>query len=236
MIRLLIRRRLPLMKFNFNHIFAFGLLTVGLLLAGCASQPDAFFSDSPSNSTGISSSSGVTQTSPNSNKTTAESDVPPEVAQFQIGDTITVTFSGLLENPLPHVEPIKEDGTIELPLIGKVKAAGKTAGQLQTEIRDLYVPMFYRHLTVTVSSGDRMIYVRGEVKGGGRIIYTTGMTVTKAITSAGDFTDFAKHSNVSLIRSNGKQIKVNCDRIFSGKDPDPPVYPGDQIIVHRRWF
>jgi polysaccharide export outer membrane protein len=176
------------------------------------------------------------QNSPVKRSSVHENDLPPEVAKFQIGDTVTVAFSGLPVDLAPHTEPIKEDGTIELPNIDKVVAAGKTAGELQNEIHNLYVPSLYRHLTVTVSTGDRVYYVRGEVKGGGRQLYVGQTSVMRAIASAGDFSDFANHKNVLLVRANGKQMKVNCDRIMEGKDPDPPVYPGDQIVVKRRIF
>jgi polysaccharide export outer membrane protein len=156
-----------------------------------------------------------------------------DVARFHVGDTIIVTLSGLPQDLPPHQEPIKEDGTITMPDIGKVEAAGKTAGQLQNEIHDLYVPRIYTHLTVTVNIGDRVYYVSGEVKAPGRQLYVGETTVTKAITSAGDFTDFANKHKVWLIRA-GQRAKVNVTRVLAGKDPDPPVYPGDQISVPRR--
>jgi protein involved in polysaccharide export with SLBB domain len=81
-----------------------------------------------------------------------------------------------------------------------------------------------------------VFYVRGEVKGPGRQIYSGQMTVTKAITSAGDFTDFANRKKVWLTRANGQRFKVNCDAILNGDAPDPGVYPGDQIEVSRRVF
>jgi protein involved in polysaccharide export with SLBB domain len=158
------------------------------------------------------------------------------VARFHVGDTVTVVFAGLPEDLTPHEEPIKEDGTITLDTIGAVKAVGKTAGQLQNEIHDLYVPKYYTHLTVTVKTGDRVFFVNGEVKGPGRQIYAGQMTVTKAITSAGDFTDYANRKKVWLIRANGQRLKLNCDDIMDGSAPDPQVYPGDQIQVTRRLF
>ena len=154
-----------------------------------------------------------------------------------VGDVVTVTLSGLPEgdNPSPYEKPIKDDGKITLPDIGDVQAAGKTAGDLEKIIHDLYVPKIYTHLNVTVKiSGDRVYFVKGEVKQPGRLIYSGPITVTRAITSAGDYTDFSNHRNVVLIRSNGKRYTLDCDRIMDGEDPDPPVYPGDQIFVRRK--
>jgi protein involved in polysaccharide export with SLBB domain len=62
------------------------------------------------------------------------------------------------------------------------------------------------------------------------------MTVTKAITTAGDFTDFANHRKVWLIRANGQRIKVNCNKAIQDSSLDPLVYPNDQIQVRRRFF
>ena len=201
------------MKLVVHVFFTASLLLAGLSFNGCSSDK-AIFSDDKN---GQSSA---------------------EVAHFHVGDTVTVAFSGLpdIQTPPPHQEPIKEDGTITLPDIGKVQAAGKTAGELQNEIHDSYVPKFYTHLTVTVSTGDRVYYVRGEVKGPGRQLYVGETTVSRAIASAGDFTDFANHNNVLLIRSNGERIRVNVDKVMEGKEVDPPVYPGDQIEVKRRLF
>jgi polysaccharide export outer membrane protein len=91
-------------------------------------------------------------------------------------------------------------------------------------------------LTVTVSTGDRVYYVRGQVNKPDSLIYVGETTVTKAITSAGDFTDFANRRNVLLIRANGQQIHVNCNKVLAGEAPDPPVYPGDQIVVKKSIF
>jgi polysaccharide export outer membrane protein len=199
----------------FPLFFPLILLTLGL--GGCAT-PD--------------NSAVMTQPNPDSLSESA-------MARLHIGDTVTIVFSGLPPdaNMEPHEEPIKDDGTITLPDVGRVKAAGKTPGELQDAIHDLYVPHYYTHLTITVkTTGDRVYYVRGEVKTPGRQIYVGQITVTKAITSAGDFTDFANRKKIWLIRVNGQRFRLNCIRILDGRDPDPPVYPGDQIEVARSIF
>ena len=116
-----------------------------------------------------------------------------------------------------------------------MKAVGKTAGELQNEIHDLYVPKYYVRLTVTVKPGDLIYYVRGEVRSPGRQLYVGETTVTKAITSSGDFTDYASH-DVKLIRANGQIIKVDVDKALEDSALDPKIYPGDQVVVPRRIF
>ena len=197
---------------------------LGILIAGCSSPSgDPGFSDNPTPSHAV---AGSPATGP---------DVS-DVAHFQVGDTVTVALDGPPE-PLPiHSEQIKEDGTITMPDIGKVQAKGKTAGELQNQIHDLYVPKFYSRLTVTVTTGERVYYVTGEVNSKGSQLYRSEITVSKAITAAGGFTDFANHKNVMLIRANHQRVKVNVDKVLNGKAPDPEVYPGDQIVVSRRYW
>jgi len=210
------------MKFKSFYLLRRGLFllpmlpVLTLMLAGCQSSSTKDVMAQPS---------AVIDTSPD------------KVARLHIGDTVTITFSGPPEPMDPQEPTINEDGTISLPDIGRVEAAGKTPGELQDAIHDLYVPKYLTHLNVTVkTSSDRVYYVRGEVKAPGRLIYAGDITVSKAITSAGDFTDFADHSSVWLIRANGDRFKLNLNKILDGDQPDPPVYPGDQIEVERRIF
>jgi polysaccharide export outer membrane protein len=215
---------------NLSHLkwHAAGFLLAGFILSGCSSSSnDILFSDNPQ-TPGALTGTGTNPTDTMSGDLTA--------ARFHVGDTVTVSFSGTADTILDHVEPIKEDGTITLPYIGAVRAAGLTAGELQNAIHNLYVPQYYVRLTITVSSPQRVFYVGGEVKQPGRQLYIGETTVTKAIQSAGDFTDFANRSKVWLTRSNGERIKVNCTKALQNPSLDPAVYPGDQIQVPRRLF
>ena len=157
-------------------------------------------------------------------------------ARLHVGDTITMSYDGIPEPPASQEKTINDDGNITLTDIGNVKAAGKTTGELEQVIHDLYVPKFFLRLNVTVEAGDRVFYVRGAVTSPGRQVYVGQITVTKAITSAGDFNEFGNHRNVLLIRSNGQRFTLDCDKILRGDAPDPGVYPGDQIEVRRARF
>jgi len=193
-----------------NLLLFAGLLSLGL--AGC-STPDNSAAMQP----------------PESETNSAE------LPRLHVGDTVTITFAGVVVDLPPQIKPIKDDGTITLPDIGSVQAAGKTAGELEDAIHSRYVPAIYTHLNITVrTTSDQLYFVRGEVRAPGREVYVGQTTVTKAITSAGDFTDFANHKKIVLIRANGKRFKLNADAILNGDAPDPPVYPGDQIEVGRR--
>jgi len=219
-----------------------GLVLAGLISSGCSSSSDTIlFSDNPQPPPALAGTE--TETGTGAANPSGVANLPPGAAagdliaaRFHIGDTVTVDYSGTV-TPIPeNVQTVTEDGTITLPYLGAVRAVGLTAGELQKEIHDLYVPKYYVRLTITVSGQQRVFYVGGEVKQPGRQLYVGETTVTKAIQSASDFTDFANRSKVWLIRANGERIKVNCIKALQDPSLDPPVYPGDQIQVPRRIF
>ena len=152
---------------------------------------------------------------------------------FHVGDVVTVTFSGTSTQISPHQERIKEDGTITLFLVGSVKAAGKSPGELQRDLQEAY-RNYYRNLVVTVQSFARYYYVGGEVKRPGAQEYIGETTVTKAIQAAGDFTDFGKKNAILVIRTDGTSTTVNYNKLLKNPRTDPPIYPGDKIHVPRR--
>src|SRR5882762_2243643 len=92
------------------------------------------------------------------------------------GDKIKVTYSGNPNAPEKHEEKVREDGYISPPLLDRpVKASDKTVGELQEELQKLYVPRFFRSLTVTVATDERWFFVGGEVKSPNRYIYSGEM-------------------------------------------------------------
>jgi len=159
----------------------------------------------------------------------------PALTVLRVGDMTTITFADLPSPGIPkHEERIREDGKITLPFNITVQAAGKTAGQLQEDIRKEYVPKYYNYLTVTVKAEERFYYVGGEVKIAGRIQYLGDMTVLRAIDTAGGFTDFANRKNIELTRGTGEKIAINWFKAVKDPRLDKPVYANDQVLVHKR--
>jgi polysaccharide export outer membrane protein len=152
---------------------------------------------------------------------------------LQVGDPVTVIFSDLSTALPPFEERVKTDGTITLLQNQKFQAAGKNRGELEREIRARYVPDYYKNLTVTIKPLERFFYVSGEVNNRSRQPYLGELTVTKAITSAGGFTDYANKKKVRLTRASGKTFIVNCVAALENPALDLPVYPGDSITVGR---
>jgi polysaccharide biosynthesis/export protein VpsN len=219
------------MKFFFRacSLYLPLLVAVGLpFLAGCQTL------DSGSGGTQSASSQSSTNTY------ATPTHMPAGASELlRVGDIVSIAFAGVVAPPVEtgkHDERIKEDGTITLPYIGSVQAAGKTRGQLEKDIHDKYVPTFYKRLTVTIATEGRFFFVSGQVKNESRIQYLGETTVLKAIAAAGGFTDFAQKKKVELTRVNGQKFKVNAIKAIEKPELDLPVYPGDKIFVPRRWF
>jgi protein involved in polysaccharide export with SLBB domain len=221
-----------------------GLVLGGLCLAGCQSQaPKQQSAKVPSSLTTTSAASTApakvpvkTPVSKPAVSSAVASNAGPEPEVFRVGDSLTIIF---MDTPIviPSFDGrIKEDGTITLTLNQSFKADGKTRGDLEKEIRDRYVPDYFKQMTVTVKQQEstRWYYLNGEVRSPARQIYNSRITVLKAIASAGGFTDFANKKKVKLTRVDGRTETVNCVKALDNPRLDPEVYPGDTIHVPRR--
>ena len=88
---------------------------------------------------------------------------------------------------------------------------------------------------MTVNPQERIIVVGGDVKMPNSYRYSSGLTVTKAIQTAGGFTEFGNRRNVRLRRAHtSKDIIVNVLKALENPEYDFPVYPGDLIFVKRK--
>lgn len=115
------------------------------------------------------------------------------------GDVIKITFPGAPE--LNQTQKVGTDGTLSLPLIGDVRASGKSPGTLQSELAALYKPQLQdNEVLVTVESRALPVVVSGAVQHPGKIIFERPATVLEAIMEAGGFTPEADLKKVSVIR------------------------------------
>lgn len=218
-----------------------GCLLVGFFLAGCRSGgPDPRFSEVPGVA-GQESQTTAAQLPANQPVTIASltPEVDPTTDVLHANEPIRVIYSDLPAVQPPFEDRIKADGTITLIQNETFTAAGKTRRQLEEEIRARYVPRKYMVMTVSVirQESTRFYYVYGDVKIPGRQLYIErGLTVLKAISSCGDFTEFAKKTKVSLTREDGRKFTINCKKAIKEPKLDLPVYPGDKIFVPRKWL
>ncbi len=105
----------------------------------------------------------------------------------------------------PNVYQISGDGTIDIPLIGKVALSGKTAEESQEHLRELLLE-YVQKPSVNVRLVSFRITILGEVRAPGVYeIPDSRVSILEAIGRAGDLTIFGKRDNILLIRNIGDE-------------------------------
>lgn len=162
-------------------------------------------------------------------------------AVLRSGDQIEVRLGGVPPEEISQVTgnyPIDGQGFINLPHIGKIKAADTTQSALQNAIETAYrTQQIYTNpsITVNVPVAARFVNVGGDVKAPRRVEYTPDLTVLGAITAAGGFTDYADQKKVNLMR-DGKKILINIQDIRRDPSRDLLLKPGDSIQVPQSFW
>jgi len=176
---------------------------------------------------------------------TTSMDVLDDKRLLQIGDRLSMR---VVEDRKPPVSLIVTDsGEVEVPLIGRVAAKGRSCKQLAYAIKAPLEREYYYKATVivgldfeTLKSSGR-VYVTGQVRNQGPLAIPPDetFTVSRAIIRAGGFADFANKRRVKLVRKNGDKtetIIVDLELVIKKgqTDKDPVVEPDDTIIVPER--
>lgn len=157
-----------------------------------------------------------------------------------VGDVIGIN---VWENNNLSVEvTIRPDGTITMPLIGDLKAAGETPTTLKARIKNqlqAYVKIQGTEVTVAVKAWRSYRFtIQGEVSKAGVFSSDQFLTVSDALALAGGLSRFAKRNEITLTRKDPKSgqvrhIPLDYESLASGKRPDMNiiVMPGDTIWV-----
>lgn len=165
----------------------------------------------------------------------------PVPLTMSAGDTLQITFPGA--PALNGTHRIGPDGMITLPHVGQVEARGKTAGELQAELTNLFETQLQENeVLVTLVGSANLVYVNGAVLRPGRILLDRPLTVLEAIMESGGFNPVANLEKVGVIRYEGDQnvrYNLNLEPILSGGQVTPfYVKPRDIIVVPEKtqWF
>ncbi|MBI5163538.1 MAG: polysaccharide biosynthesis/export family protein [Magnetospirillum sp.] len=156
------------------------------------------------------------------------------------GDDLDVRF---FYNPeLNEMMTVRPDGAISMPLVGEVKAAGRTPTQLEGVLREAYGREL-RQAAVTVMvkgfAGQR-VYVDGEVGDPQMVNIQGNLSAMQAIASAGGFKGSARKGEVLVIRRSGAErpvvIPIDLDKALDGSDTgqDIDLAPYDIVFVPKK--
>ena len=113
-------------------------------------------------------------------------------AEYRIGPNDIIRVQVFGEDDLTVERKVGGDGQINFPLLGNIVVHGRTIQALQDELTTKLADGFVRQpKVIAYIVRYRNFYVSGEVKTPGGYAYEEGLTVQKAISLAGGFTEKA---------------------------------------------
>lgn len=162
-------------------------------------------------------------------------------AQIRAGKAIDITISNVpLEDKqqINGTYPVSDGGTINMPFIGEVRAAGMSSAALQSALQARYKSAeIYTNPTIQViSDGEggtvekESVTVGGFVRQPGPVAFTRELTLYQAIQAGGGATEFGSLYRVRLLR-NGKQKEYD---VTQSQFKTIPLQRNDTIEVPQK--
>jgi polysaccharide export outer membrane protein len=175
--------------------------------------------------------------------------IPPDKARtkatgaYRVGTDDVLAVSVFSHEDLTKTTKVSPDGLINFPLIGNVRAAGRTVGEISAEIQERLGEDFLVEPHVTVSVWEYLsqwVNVIGEVSKPGRYYMTGPTTLVDAISmagglkpSAGDAILVTRRSHESDPAAAGQQIQFSTSSMM-GQEAAAASFrlrPGDVVNV-----
>jgi polysaccharide biosynthesis/export protein len=130
---------------------------------------------------------------------------------------------------------VEEDGTVALPVIGRVPVVGLTRMEATKVIEDLYRKTLLKDPIIEVKIVNLKITMLGEIKAQGNYpLVKDKTTLVEMIGEAGGLTDKANESNIQIIRGEpgSQQVTVvNLRDMSTINDPSTILQNGDIIYI-----
>ena len=178
---------------------------------------------------------------------TTSMDVLDSTRRLGAGDRLS--YRVVEERRAPVSLVVGDGGEVEVPLIGRVPATGRTCRQIAAAIKPMLERDYFYTATVivgldAVSAKSRgRIYISGQVRQQGPIEIPPDerFTLSKAILKAGGFADFANKKKVKLIRKSATGpaqttiVDLEAITVRGEVDKDIELLPDDTIVVPEKF-
>lgn len=161
----------------------------------------------------------------------------PEPYRIQPGDVLIVSV--WKEQDLMAEVLVRPDGGMSFPLVGDVRASGRTVDELRTLV-DERLGKFIPDPSVTIAVkqiGGNRVYVLGKVNRPGEFTFSQPIDVMQALSLAGGATSFASLDDIQILRrdSGGKQTsrRFRYSEVERGRSLDQNILlkSGDTVVV-----
>lgn len=157
-------------------------------------------------------------------------------AELSPGDVLSVR---VLQEPDLSLDDITVSpaGYIQMPLIGEIRAEGRTAAELSQQITAALGERYLRDPNVAVnivSQTARTVTVEGEVENPGIYAVQRDTTLLGALALAQSPTQLAKRDEIFVFRNvDGQRMgaRFELESLRNGVAPNPQILPGDIVVV-----
>jgi polysaccharide biosynthesis/export protein len=157
---------------------------------------------------------------------------------YRIGREDVLDVAVWRDGDLSRTLPVRPDGFISLPMVGEVRAEGRTPIELSEQIREsLKAYVQEPRVTVIVREvNSSRVFITGEVAHPGAYPLRGRVSVLQALALAGGFTDFADRDGIVVLRrqdNGGDPIPVSYSELVDAAKNNEPLdlRPGDTIVV-----
>jgi len=161
------------------------------------------------------------------------------VATLRTGDVFEMRLSGMpadFASDFNLQYTIGQEGTVNVPLIGEIKAVGLTASQLEHAVENKLVAdkIFTRPtVLISIAQGNRYVSISGGVRSPQRLSWSSDLTLSSAIGNCGGLGDFGNGKGIRIIREGKVAGAFNLKDIQKDPSRDPKLLPGDQVVVRE---
>ena len=158
------------------------------------------------------------------------------VYALEPGDILEVSV--WKEEDLQREVVVRPDGGITFPLVGEVKAAGRTVDNVRQDVAERlrkFIPEPNVTVAIRQPSGNR-IYVIGRVNSPGEFVITRTVDVVQALSMAGGMTPFASVDDIKVLRridGTQKAIPFSYGDVEAGDNLEQNIVlrAGDTVVV-----
>jgi polysaccharide export outer membrane protein len=155
--------------------------------------------------------------------------------KLNVGDEIGISVWG--HPDLSRETAIDPDGSISYPLLGTIKAEGKTTAEIKNELRES-LKEYIKNPEVSVSLlsyRQLKIIVMGEVKQEGSFELRADNRILDVISLAGGITEMAAAEKTSLQR-DGEKIEINLKKLLKGENLEDNLLlkNNDQLYIPEK--
>lgn len=169
-------------------------------------------------------------------------DVRPQISRptavLSPGDLIDISVAQA--DSLGGAYRISSIGTLFLPLIGSVDAAGLSPDALETKLEQLYAVDFLVDPNITVTTREKIIgnvKLAGLINRPGPVSLMASDTLYSLLTKGGGVTGAPFSLDAIILSSSNNRVtakRVPLRGIGAGDVTDVAILPGDQITVLQR--